>query len=92
MSTVLFSLGQCVITPDAEALLASININPFELLRRHQTGDWLEMAKQDQAENHAAIKNGFRVFSVYTLTNTICVWVITEADRSVSTILLPSEY
>lgn len=88
----LFPLGQCVITPGAQFALESIRIVPVGLLQRHQSGDWSEMDKHDQAENRAAIKHGSRVFSAYNLANDIRVYVITEADRSSTTILLPEEY
>jgi hypothetical protein len=88
----LFPLGQCVITRGALPAIESINVDPAVLLQRHQSGDWLEMCQHDQAENRKAIKNGSRVFSAYNLANSIRVYVITEADRSSTTILLPEEY
>lgn len=93
MNTLLFPLGQCCITPGAQRKLESINVAPVALLRRHQSGDWQEMDRSDQAANREAIKNGSRVFSAYKLTDArLRVWVITEADRSSTTILLPEEY
>ncbi len=86
-------LGQCVMTPGAKNTLESIGIEPFALLRRHQSGDWQDMSRDDQAANRDAIEHGGRVFTAYKLTDAqIRVWVITEADRSSTTILLPSEY
>ncbi len=88
----LFELGACVITPAAEKKLASIQIEPIELLTRHVSGDWAEMDEEDQALNKDAIANGDRILSVYTFENDVKFYVITEWDRSVTTILLPSEY
>lgn len=92
MSTVLFSLGQCVITPGAQEELASLHVEPAILLRRHQSGDWGNLSEHDQEANREAIIKGLRVFSSYELTPTVRVWVITEADRSATTILLPEDY
>lgn len=88
----LFSLGECVITPRAREVLASIDVDTNELIRRHHTGDWVDMDQHDQAANRAALNNNARVFSMYRLTDHNRVYVITEGDRSVTTILLPSEY
>jgi hypothetical protein len=59
-------------------------------LSRHQTGDWGEVPDEDKEENELSVKKGFRILSAYTLTNGEKVWVITEADRSATTILTPS--
>ena len=93
MSTALFPLGRCGITPGAQTKLESIAADPIVLLARHQSGDWQDMSKDDQAANQEAIEHGTRVFSAYKLTDAkIRIWVITEADRSSTTILLPDEY
>lgn len=92
MSTLLFPLGQCCITPGAQRKLEAINAVPQELLRRHQSGDWNGMDRSDRAANRRAVSDGSRVFSAYQLTDAVRVYVITEADRSSTTILLPSEY
>lgn len=88
----LFSLGECVITPRARDVLESIDVDTSDLLRRHHTGDWADMNQHDQAANRAALNNNARVFSMYKLADHIRVYVITEGDRSATTILLPSEY
>jgi hypothetical protein len=88
----LFSLGECVITPRARDVLESIDVDASDLLRRHHTGDWADMDRHDQAVNRAALTNNARVFSMYQLADQTRVYVITEGDRSVTTILLPSEY
>jgi len=59
------------------------------LLARHITGDWAEMCKEDQRANRRAVEEGSRVFSAYRLATGAKVWVITEADRSATTLLLP---
>jgi hypothetical protein len=92
MSKPLFNLGQVVATPGALAALEEAGQSPIEFLQRHQTGDWSEMVKEDQEENQRAIEQGFRVFSSYKLSTGQKLWVITEWNRSVTTLLLPLEY
>ena len=87
----LFPLGKTVATPGALKLLKSNGVNPGELLMRHQLGDWGIVSKEDQLENELSLKEGFRILSAYRI-GTEKVWVITEADRSSTCILLPSEY
>ncbi len=89
--TALFSLGRIVATPYAKEELERLNYSPLNLLRKHMTGDWSEMAEEDQQSNREAISEGSRIFSAYTIQGTK-FWVITEADRCSTTILLPSEY
>ena len=89
--TALFNLGKIVATPYAKEELERLNYSPLNLLRKHMSGDWSEMATEDQESNSEAITEGSRIFSAYTVQNTK-FWVITEADRSSTTILLPSEY
>ncbi len=91
ISTPLFPLGRTVATPAAQDELSDLNYCPLDLLRKHISGDWSEMALEDQQSNQAAILQGSRIFSAYTIQGTK-FWVITEADRSSTTILLPSEY
>jgi hypothetical protein len=93
----LFTLGQLVITPGALTVLTEHGVAPGDLLDRHVGGDWSEMAPEDRATNSQAVQNGGRVFSSYSLTSTVRVWVITEAKgddgvRASTCILLPSEY
>jgi len=89
--TALFSLGRLLATPMAREELAELNYSPLDLIRRHMSGDWSEMALEDQESNREAITEGSRIFSAYTIQDTK-FWVITEADRRSTTILLPSEY
>ncbi|MEE9199146.1 MAG: hypothetical protein V3U26_05055 [Dehalococcoidia bacterium] len=63
-----------------------------DLLRRHASGDWGALSSEDLRANEQALKNGDRVFSCYRLLSGVKLWVITEADRSSTTILLPEEY
>ena len=87
-----FSLGQLVSTPGAIEAMEKVGQNPHQLVRRHQSGDWGEVSPDDAQENELSIVLGFRLMSVYTMSDGTKVWVITEADRAVTTILLPSEY
>lgn len=87
-----FSLGSLVATPAALRLMLRNGVDPSVLLNRHASGDWSEMDVEDQAANRLAASTGLRVLSAYWVTKTERVWVITEADRSFTTFLLPSEY
>lgn len=84
-------LGRVVATPGALEMLAAAEIDPGELLDRHRSGDWGELDTQDCRENERSLENGWRVLSSY-LVGESRVWIITEADRSATTILLPEEY
>lgn len=91
MNKQLFELGQCVATPGALALLAKDDVPCAALLMRHCLGHWGDIHPDDVGANEHAIKAGLRIMSVYTL-RIGTVWVITEADRSATTVLLPEEY
>ena len=86
----LFKHGQIVATPGA-LILAEKGVNLLEYLERHLSGDWGDLDDEDKAENDFSVKNGFRILSAYN-TPSGRLWVITEADRSVTTFLLPEEY
>ncbi len=89
----LFSLGQLVATPGALAALAKAGQTPLEFLARHVRGDWGELTEEDRKENQLSLERGFRLLSSYrTNGGDTKLWVITEADRSATTILLPEEY
>ena len=89
----LFSLGQIVATPGALAALEKTGQTPLDFLSRHVRGDWGELDEHDRNENELSLKRGFRLLSSYRLSSgDTKVWVITEADRSVTTLLLPDEY
>jgi hypothetical protein len=87
----LFDLGRVVATPGAMTLLASAGENPARLLERHASGDWGEVPPEDARENERSLKYGWRLMSSYPVGGER-VWVITEADRSSTCLLLPSEY
>lgn len=86
-----FSPGSIVITPGAEALIQKDGEKLAELLTRHLNGDWGDMVASDKALNDDAITSGDRIMSAYVIDGEK-VWVITESDRSVTTVLLPDEY
>jgi hypothetical protein len=89
----LFPLGQIVATPGALDLLDRTGTNASELLARHQRGDWGVVCTSDASENNHAVMNGERVLSAYELgKQRERIWIITERDRSVTTLLLPEEY
>lgn len=88
MAKPLFPLGRILATPGALDL--SVNFAPY--LLRHQCGDWGALGEDDRAENVYAVEHGLRVLSVYHTPDGVRFWVITESDRSATTILLPSEY
>ena len=88
----LFALGRLVATPGALELLTHSEQTPLEFLARHSRGDWGECCSEDATENDFSVKAGFRIFSVYRTRDGEKLWVITEADRSATTLLLPSEY
>jgi hypothetical protein len=87
-----FPLGRVVATPGALRALEEANQNPSEFLERHQAGDWGELCEEDKDENEFSVRNGFRILSAYRIRNNVRIWVITEADRSATTFLLPHEY
>jgi len=87
-----FPLGRVVATVGALEALVQAGQKPEEFLARHQAGDWGEMPPEDIAENEFSLKNDLRLMSAYTLSNEVKIWIITEHDRSVTTILLPTEY
>jgi len=93
----LFNLGAVVATPDCLDLLSSVGVAPRQLLARHIVGDWGDLDPEDAALNDAALKDGSRIFSAYTLSNNERVWVITSAvgddgQRASTCLLLPDEY
>jgi hypothetical protein len=87
-----FALGQTFITPGAEEALQIAGQTATEFLRRHMSGDWGELSDEDVRENEFSLKEGLRLLSAYQTGKGQKLWIITEADRSATTILLPSEY
>jgi hypothetical protein len=87
-----FPLGQIVATSGALAALEASGDDAFEYLVRHIQGDWGEVDEHDRRENDLSLIHGLRLLSVYRLRSRTKIWIITEADRSTTTILLPDEY
>ncbi len=86
-----FLMGQVVATPGALQLLDDSGEDPLYYLARHASGDWGELDPHDRKENELSLRHGWRLVSRYPVGEGV-VWIITEADRSVTTILLPEEY
>jgi hypothetical protein len=87
-----FPLSRTAATPGAMQALAESGQSPDFFLSRHQAGDWGEVGTEDGRLNDEALIQGGRVLSAYRTLRGVRLWVITEADRSVTTILLPDEY
>ena len=87
-----FALGKVVATPGALEALESTKQTPIEFLQRHVVLEPGELEEEDQQTNLEAVANGERVFSSYLLNDGTKIWVITEADRSSTCLLLPDEY
>jgi hypothetical protein len=87
----LLTLGQLVATPGALATLERAGQQPGDFLSRHVIGDWGEVPLEDIKENEFSLKHGFRLLSAYRTIAQDKLWVITEADRSSTCILLPEE-
>lgn len=92
MSGARFALGRVTATPEALAALRRNNQAGQDFLHRHARGDWGEVSAHDRAANEDALIHGLRLLSAYRLRDGTKLWVITEADRSVTTLLLPHEY
>ena len=85
-----FRLGQIVSTPNALEHLTQADI--LLGIQRHQAGDWGDLDEHDRQENELSLQKGFRLLSVYHSASGVKFWIITEADRSVTTVLLPEDY
>ena len=88
----LFPLGQTVATTGALDALAEAGQTAEQFLHRHQMGDWGELVEADRKENDFSVQEGLRILSAYRLATGVKIWVITEWNRSATTILLPEEY
>ena len=90
-----FSLGQTVMTRGVadkvavDPLFAKFSIDS---LKRHANGDWGDLCEDDKKENEFSLDKHLRLFSAYEKEGLPKIWIITEADRSVTTILFPEEY
>lgn len=86
-------LGRVVATVGAVDLLVETNTDPATFLRRHALGDWGDLCDEDRRNNDEALHVGGRILSAYLVADTLeKVWVVTEWDRSVTTLLLAEEY
>ena len=90
-------LGQVVATPGALDLLTRYQRNPQDFLNRHRHGDWGNLSSEDWEANQNALETGARILSSYKLTDTVQLWIITEAvgdngRRASTCILLPEDY
>ena len=93
-----FPLGRLMSTPGAIELLNATQTSPLALLRLHVSGRWGQLCEEDKAANDEAVETGARILSAYELPlnakggSVTRIWVITEADKSATTLLLPEEY
>lgn len=92
MSINRFPLGQIVATPGALDALAAAGNDPLAYIRRHVTGDWGDVEQEDANENEYSVGRFLRILSSYHMADGTRLWIITEADRSATTLLLPEEY
>lgn len=86
----LFRLGQLVSTPNALEQVSPAEI--LSALQRHQAGDWGDVDKHDAQVNNQALQDGSRLLSVYRTAAGVKFWIITEANRSATTVLMPEDY
>lgn len=87
-----FMLGRVFVTPAALDALDGAAIPAILLLMRHVCGDWGDVCEADRQQNELALKSGARLLSSYTIKVDQHVWIITEADRSITTVLMPDDY
>jgi hypothetical protein len=87
-----FPLGHLVATPGALDAISEARESFWPYVIRHSEGDWGDVGAEDRSENELSLREGFRILSAYVLSSGVRIWVITEADRSATTILLPEDY
>ena len=92
MTMVKFQLGEVVATPGALDALSESNESVAKFVRRHMLGDWGDLSQEDKQANEEALLDEARILSAYHTAKGTKIWVITDADRSVTTLLLPEEY
>lgn len=85
-----FEMGRLLITPTAQVAVDQTDV--FKAIQRHSVGDWGDLCEEDRQENELSIKEGFRLLSAYADRKGGKFWIITEADRSSTTVLLPNDY
>jgi len=88
----LFLLGQLLITSGALAMLDALSLSPLAFVQRHVAGDWGDLCEEDKQANAAALHYGSRLLSSYEIPPNHKLWIITEANRMATTLLLPDEY
>jgi hypothetical protein len=88
----LFQLGRLCARPGAIRTLTRAAADPVEYIARHPAGDWGELDAEDTAANDRELRLGERIISAYRLANGEKIWIITEADRSATTVILPCQY
>ncbi|MCX7166601.1 MAG: hypothetical protein NTV11_10045 [Rhodocyclales bacterium] len=88
----LFPLGKLVATPGAVEMLKRLELSPFDFVSRHWQGDWGDLDVEDRNANTYALRESARLLSSYRINTQDKLWIITEADRSATTLLLPEEY
>jgi hypothetical protein len=88
----LFPLGKLVATPGALAALQKARQSPADFLSLHVRGQWGDIPEEDRRENEYSLQHGFRLLSSYRTKASEAIWLVTESDRTVTTLLLPSEY
>ncbi len=88
----LFTLGTLLITPGALDMLEALQLAPLPFVLRHVAGDWGDLCDEDKQANAAALTYGSRLLSAYDIPPNHRLWIITEADRRSTTLLLPEEY
>jgi len=87
-----FPLGRVVATPGALSALEKAEQLPAEFLDRHVHGDWGDVPEEDKQANERSVEQGLRILSAYTTSAGDKIWILTEADRSATTLMLPEEY
>src|ERR1017187_6117743 len=92
VSGIKFEPGQIVATPGVLEEFRASGEDPLTYLVRHLNGDWGDLSADDVRENELSLEHGWRILSCYRLSSGVRIWLITEADRSVTTFLLPEEY
>jgi hypothetical protein len=87
-----FPPGRIVATPGAVEMLERYGKTPADYLDRHLCGNWGDLGITDKRENELSVRRGYRIFSTYDVSPLNTLWIITESDRSTTTLLLPEEY
>ncbi len=92
IANAVFPLGRLFMTRGVHEIVQQGGLNPILYLSRHASGDWGDLCAEDKRLNDQSVNGKGRLLSSYEVTPTLKIWIITEWDRSVTTVLLPSEY